>query len=429
MRILARVQGAMRTSSFGNTLWSGSSSLFVGAAGAATSAVLARGMTVQDFGTLALIISLCNMLADVSDLGLSSSIVRFGTERVAREDIPGVRTVVAIVLRLKLIVGAVVLALAALFLKPIVDFLFHHVDEHIGEYFLLSFGIVAMAIAANIFVPIYQSYQKFRALALLLNARALAKLLLVLCCVLMLSWTSLPIMIGVETCTVFLLLILSYKYSPLKRLAFDARDKGLQRKILSFNKWISLYQAITLIGGRLDLAFVGGFSDAHALGIYGAATKVSGLVSVLGGSYMSVLLAEVSASLSPEGLRRTRRHAVVMVCGMIAMIGLLAALADPVVLLLFGRNYPDAVPVVRVMCAGLALTVAAYPINATLFALNRSSVFPVVSGLAMIAFAAGNLYLVPAYGPLGAGMAFSLSGAIAFVSSVVFYAATGPRKP
>jgi O-antigen/teichoic acid export membrane protein len=404
------------------TGWLASSSLLNGLIGAVSSAILARLLGIESFGVLVLIVSLYNLLTDVADFGLGSSIVRFGSESIAMGDVRGFRSIVSVVLRLKLVLGAGVLILAAIFLNPIIAYVFDHVDDQITFYFRLALLASAIGIIANIFAPIYQSFKEFRRLSLVSISRYAVKLLIIIGCIPFVMTWSVTLGVTIEIAAVFLFLCTSYCFSPVKKLSLSFSDKQLQRKIFSFNKWISLHQVIALLGGRLDVFFVGGLSDAHALGLYGASAKISGLISMVSYSYLAVLFAEFSASTSIDIIKMKQRHSIPVVLLISVCIALLALLAHPIIYLVFGELFAEAVPVLQIMCVGLVFTVFSYPLTAALFAMNKSTVFPVTSAVALLVFVAGNIYLIPEYGVNGAAIAFSLSGFTSFVVSASWYA-------
>src|SRR5512135_2451408 len=76
-----------------NTFWVGAASALSALLGAVTSGLYARTLGVEEYGVLMLIISLVTMLVALSDLGIGGSIVRFGTEKIARDDVAGFRAV------------------------------------------------------------------------------------------------------------------------------------------------------------------------------------------------------------------------------------------------------------------------------------------------------------------------------------------------
>lgn len=420
-RMIGLLKRSAKSQTVENTLWLGGSSAFNGILGAVVAALLARTLGVAEYGIYTLSISLIVLLTDVADFGFNSSVIRFGSESIAEGNREKLKAVVAIVTRWKLIAGAVVLLTAVLFLNAIVGYVFHHVDERIASYFRLSLIGVALGILAGVFVPIYQAHKNFRSYALIFSTRGLTKLVLILAAVLALAQSSISLLIWIEIVSILAYLILLYRFAPFKEFALGIRDRVLERRMLGFNKWISLYQAIALVGARLDLAFVGGLSDAHALGLYGAASKVSGLMTVAASSYMTVLLPDMSAALSSESFRRKQRNAFAVV-GFIAVgLAFVMLIADPLVRILFGAEFAAAASVLRILCVGLLLSVAAYPINASLFALNKSAVFPLMSAASVPAFVAGNLLLVPRFGADGAAMAYAFSAGVGLLVPATYY--------
>lgn len=420
-RLVDIASRALKSDTVENTFWLAASSAINGLIGAILAGVLARFLGVEEYGIYTLIIMLLAMLTDVADLGVSSSIVRFGSESLAEGNKEKLRTVISIVARWKLTIGAVLVVVSLLFLDTIIRYVFQHVDVAIASYFRLSLVALALSVLAGIFIPIYQSFKNFRSYSLILSSRVLIKLLLVLAAVLLFAQYSIRILIWIEVIAGLFFLLAMYIFSPFKNISLKRFDKELEKKMFSFNKWISLYQGIALISGKLDIAFVGGLSDAHALGLYGAASKILGLMSVVASAYMNVLLAELSSTLSADVLKRKRRHSFAVVGMIILGIACIALVADPLVQLIFGEKFSEAAVVLRILCVGLVFAVLSYPLTATLFAMNNSVIFPVTSLAATIVLVGTNLYLIPRMGVKGAAIAFVASNLTSFVITTGFY--------
>lgn len=234
-----------------------------------------------------------------------------------------------------------------------------------------------------------------------------------------------PLRVGdalwIEIGTACGLLLISYACVPRNVLSVRKADRDLRHRMLSFNKWLSLYYILNLVGGRMDLFFVGGLADAHALGMYGAASKIASIVVIVTNSYLTVLLPELSSAITPEMIRKKQRHSILIVSLFALGIIVLAISADLVVEIVFGPKFAGTGTMIRVMCIGLVCVVAGYPLNATLFAWNRSEVFPIMSAAGITALIAGNAIFIPRLGALGAAVAFSLSGFVGILMSSVIY--------
>jgi O-antigen/teichoic acid export membrane protein len=422
-RIRNFMQKAWHSQTVENTFWVGAASAMSALLGAVSSGLYARTLGVNEYGVLTLIISIVTMMIALSDLGIGGSIVRFGSEMIARGDENGLRSVLSVALKAKLALSAIVLAGSVIFLKPIVGMVFTHVDSSITWYFLLSLVAVAFGMLAGFFPPIFQAFRQFRTLAAVSTAQPFMKVvfLVVFVYAFMSSTLGVENALWIEIATAGGVLVLSYLCAPRKVISFRKADTLLRRRMLSFNKWLSLYYVLNLVGGRMDLFFVGGLADARALGMYGAASKIASIVVIVTNSYLTVLLPELSSAITPELIRKKQRHSVLIV-GMFGLgIILLAVAADLVVAIVFGPKYVGTGDMIRVMCIGLLCVVASYPLNATLFAWGRSEVFPIMSGAGIAALIAGNAIFIPRMGALGAALAFSLSSAVGILMSSVIY--------
>lgn len=422
------VQGArevfrrgLGSSTFKNTSWSASSWLVNGASGAITSAIFARYLTVPEFGILVLVLSLSNLVSDLSDLGISSSIVRFGSQSIAAGDRDRFRLIASVVFRTKLILGSVVVLLALAFLNPIVSYVFSHVDERITAYFRLSLVSAWTYNVASISIPVLQAHGNFRLMSFVTTSRYIAKLLIVVCCMFVVKGWTVSLGIWIEIASVLVFLVAGIAALPVKTLSLKMYDHQLGREMLKFNRWISLHQIVALIGGRLDVFFIGGLADARALGVFGAASKIAALMNTSMYSYSAVLQQEFSAAPTNAAMQQKRRNSLVVVVLLLLCIGVIGLLAHPIVVLIFGQAFSDSAILLQVMCVGLSCGVAAYPLTATLFALNKSVVFPASTVLSMSVFVVSNIVLIPRLGVIGAAISFSISGAVGLIVAVVFY--------
>jgi len=414
-----RLAGAAFSRTARNTYWLGSSSILNGLLGAFASALLARALGVDHFGTYTLLLTLVNLLADLSDLGLASALLRFGAESVARNDTGGFARVLGAILRLKAVLAVVVLGLAAAVLYPLLPVLFGHVDSRIASYLLLVLGTSFLSILAGIFPPVLQAFGDFRGGALTSFARSVSRVLLLSGAVTL--WTGLDVWtaLWIDAGSVFVFLVAGALASPVRRFSTSA-DPEMRREIMAFTRWVSLYQLITLLGTKVDVFIVGGLADARTLSLYGAAAKVAGLVTAVTNSYYTVLLSSISmAAASAEAIATRARQARLITAGLSAAMALLALVAGPVVRILYGAEYLAAVPVLQVMCIGLIFTVLAYPPSAVLFARKQTAVFPLMALLSACGLIGGNFLLLPLWGPTGAAVAFSLSAFLAWATASI----------
>jgi len=416
-----RLSMLFRSTTFRNTGWSALGSVTNGLIGAVSSAILARVLGVGDFGTYTLLLALLNLVTDLSDLGLNSAMVKFGSQSAGTGEKRGFAQVASAVFRMKLMLGLGVVLLALVLVGPLTSLLFAHVDPGIGSYFRLSLIGAAVAVPATFFPALLQTMQSFRLYSIAMVSRYASKLgLLILFIVFAVSW-SLELIVWVEIASIVVFLFAGYMLSPVKRFDLRKSDPALRKGIVGFGKWIVLYQVIALVGGKTDVLFVGGISDAAALGLYGAAMKIAGVVSVSTYSYFNALLPEFSSLSTAQELSARRRSSFGIGLLLIGGIALLALIADPLVALFFGDPFASAGRLLQIVCIGLALNVMTHPLSAVLFSQNKPMVFPVSSGVSIVVFAAGNFVLIPLLGVTGAAVAYVLQCVALFLVTLFFY--------
>jgi len=412
------VRKGVKTPTFANTGWSAMGTVANGMVGAVSSAILARFLGIADFGTLVLVISILNLVSELADFGLGSAIVKFGAPALEQRNPERFHLVASLVFRLKLLLGAAVLLVAVLFVGPIVSSVFGHMDDQVKWYFQLSLVAAGLTIVGSIQLPIFQAHRSFRTLAIVISSRYILKLVLLLGAMAVVTQWSVEIGVWLEIASAVAFVVFGFSLTPVRKLSLGLRDAKLQREVLRFNRWISLQQIITLFGGRADVFFLGGFSDANALGLYGAASKIAGVIQLAASSYYSALLPEFSAATSSAEMSHRRRSSLGVGVLLIVAIGIAALCAEPVSVLLFGEEYREAGTILQVMSIGLAFHVLAHPFMAVLFASNRSALLPIVSGISMGVFIFCNVLLVPEYGPIGAAAAFSAGGCATFLMAL-----------
>lgn len=424
-----RLRGAALSRTARDTYWMGSSSVANGLLGAVASALLARSLGIDAFGTYALLLTIITLLADLGDLGLGSALVRFGAEAVARGEREGFGKVLSTVLRIKAVLAAGVIGGAALLLRPILGSFFVHVDPHITSYVFIALLAAALSIVAAIFPSIFQAFGDFRSGAVTSTGRAGARVVLIGGAMALTGVLTVDLVLWIEVASILVLLVAGALASPV-RLAIRPRERALAHEILVFTRWVSLYQLITLLGTRIDVLVVGGLADARTLGLYAAAARIAGLVVAVTNSYHTVLLSSVAAAASvPDDLLRRGRQARMVTAGLAAGMLLLALLAPAIVDILYGAAYGEATLVLQIMCIGLVFTVLAYPLGAMLYARKQTSVFPLMAVLSAAGMIAGNMLFLPRFGAPGAAMAYSVSAVLAWAVAVAASLRPDPRSP
>lgn len=150
-------------------------------------------------------------------------------------------------------------------------------------------------------------------------------------------------------------------------------DWGWARRLLGFGVFSYVSMLSSVIIGNVDLIVLGFFVPSGALGSYSVAKGFATLIVYIPSAFAGVAFPIVSRAQAENDTPRLRRvyEAGLIGCGIYAIAATMGALAfaSPLISLVFGTKYLEAIPVFRVLIFASAamcpLTVLLMMLNAT----------------------------------------------------------------
>lgn len=156
------------------------------------------------------------------------------------------------------------------------------------------------------------------------------------------------------------------------------------RELFGFGAWLLLQQMFQQIGLRFDYFFIGRVLDPATLGAYHVGNQVNNLAS---GDAVPALSRALFPAFSiinddPDRLRRNYLSVQTVASAIALPMGIgLALLAEPLVLLLFGPGWGQAVPVIQILAPLLALQSFGAGVEGIAMALDRPRLLAVRQGI------------------------------------------------
>ena len=197
----------------------------------------------------------------------------------------------------------------------------------------------------------------------------------------------------------------------LRFLRAEVRAEGM-RAIARFVSPLMLHTAFFTVWFSADVVMVSRMVSARDAGIYAAAKAMAAVVALGPTAVAAVLLPRVAA-LHASDLRQALMPAIVIVAIVtLPAVGVLIALGHPLIGLLFGRNYLDAVEPLRILSLGMALYGLYLVLEALWIGRGRPGVDATAAGLGMAATLISGLILVPHLRAPGAAIAFGLGALV-----------------
>lgn len=385
-------------------LWTVSSSLLMRLANVALMAVVARLIIPEEFGVFALALAVYGFVSSFAELGIASAVARvdLDIDRIAP-------TVTTIACATSLVLGGAMAALA----DPIARFLG---SAAVAEP--LRILAIAVVLIGPFAVPGAQLQREFRQGRLFVaNAIAFVPTSGILLGLLLthhdgavaFAWSRVAGQLTVG-------LIMTTAVSRIYRPGFDRTQLSL---LFGFGLPLAGASILGQVVGNVDFVFVGRMLNATAVGLYTLAFNVANWASSAIGSMLNgvILPAFSSVKQHSDQLVRAVRRAVRLVAVVAFLVSsMTAGLAQPLVTVLYGSQWTQAAPVLRVLALVGALSVIGQLLANVVVAMGRTGSLFLVQVMVLVALVPG-LYLGIGHG--------GLMGA-AWVHVVVMLVVTAP---
>ncbi|NSW56908.1 MAG: oligosaccharide flippase family protein [Armatimonadetes bacterium] len=394
-------------------------------AGVVTSVLIARGLGAEGMGQYALVLSVCGLTSQLSDLGIGRTAVRFAARAAALGDTRLQMSVLRWAFRLRM--AMVLVASAAAFaVAPWIAQRFWH-DPSLAPIVRLGLWIGIMSGVAGVPSVYFQSLKRFR-----INATvSIVQTLLTLAGIIALAWLeywSVDAVIRVSVLTAALGAAAFIVLVPKAALFSLADLQGSAKSVLTrlwkapdqgsagenslddtgpttFAFYMVLSSIIVAITLRADVWLMGYFLSQSEIGIYQVATRFTLPLTMLIGALNTALWPRASAVTSlPETLRLLR--GTLKVSALAAVGGLLYAIFAPMATAwLFGDEYASGVFLGQLLCIRYCVALLMCPMGVVGYSFGLVRAYWGVNLVQLTVAVMLNLLLIPQFGAAGAALA------------------------
>lgn len=372
--------------------WSAASSVLMRFANVGLMAVVARIVDPEHLGLFALAMVVQAFIASVAELGVASAVARsdLDPDRIA----PTVTTIA-------IVVSGGLAAAMAIFAQPLANAL--NAPEAAASLRILA---ISVALVGPFAVPGAQLQREFRQGRLFLaNVVSFVPSSAVLVLVALqgdgavaFAWSR---VVGQLVVGVIMVASVSRLYRP----GFSARELG---PLVAFGLPLAGANLLSQLVVNVDYVVVGRVVDVEAVGVYMLAFNVAGWATAAIGSMLNgVVLPAFSRARSDPGrlpgiVAQATRSVAVIACLISAMT---AALAAPLIRVLYGSRWGAAAPVLSVLAVyGVVAVLSLLFANITI-AMGRTGVLLAVQVAALVALTPLMVVFVRLWGIRGAGLA------------------------
>ena len=387
--------------------------------------VLARSLGTEQYGLYAYIIWFVGLISIITNLGLGEMTRRFVPEAIGRKSASEPAGFVQLTLMLRTVVSLV----ASLIVIVTAGFWVRLAGE--PAYPLLFIVGAAVVLPQGVqfaFNNVFKGFQKFEYSFYV--SLVMHPLRLVLVIVLMaLGFGVMEVLISTIATLllgVFVGFFLLRRLVPLKRLLSPSLlPRETKKRALKYALTIAGVLSIGyLVNQEAEVFFIGMFCSVEEVGFYNLAFKISSMVRLLPLAFAYALLPAIAENFGSGELERVKKiyrtsaRYLMMVALPLAAGGV--ALADSLIIILYGVDYVAAVILLQVLLVPFAIGCMASAGDVLIRGINQPGFILKVTAVMAILKIGLLLWLVPAYGVLGAAVASSLPLVLIFPIYTLF---------
>jgi O-antigen/teichoic acid export membrane protein len=377
--------------------------------------LVARALSIEEFGIFSAATNLIIILFSVTDVGISSGIVRFISESLARGKERLAEKYIKTGYVLRYSTAIVISAVVAIFASFVSNNLLATSDKNVSYWVsAISLGIVSW-----IFSPyILQAQKRFAASVFQDLSLGFSRLILTAYLFYFAELTMNGSFLAYFVSTIVATFVNVY----LIKLKF-LRSKPERKEytsLLKFSSWLGVNRVISSVSGRLDVQMLAVMLGATATGLYSIPSRLASFVIVLTASFSSVLAPRLSAFGDKEKEKSYIIKATLATLPIVAGVIVWVIIAKPFIVFLFGEKYLPAVPIFQALTIAMIPFVLTAPsVTAITYSMKKTIYIGMFSFFQIAAIFLANLVFIPKYGVFGPTITIGIVNTILAIYSWV----------
>lgn len=186
------------------------------------------------------------------------------------------------------------------------------------------------------------------------------------------------------------------------RHAAAGPPKAPIREMLRFSRWMGLSLLASILVAQGDLLLVGWLAGPAVVGVYSVALALASRLDTLNQSLFTVLMPRASRLAGATAMRRYQQQALRGGLLLAGGLGLVALLAQPAIVLLYGARYTEAAPIFLALLGVVLFDLATSALFLIAWPLGQPRVLALADWLRVGVLGAAGWALIPIYGAFGA---------------------------
>ncbi|MBU1644184.1 MAG: flippase, partial [Nanoarchaeota archaeon] len=383
--------------------------------------LLARNLTVAEYGALYAIMALFGLFSIFQSLGLGEGLTKYVAEFETKKRLDKIKSSIIIVFSLQFF-STILLGLIFIFLSNFIAKYYFH-DLSMSIYIKVYAISIMLSPLLNIFKAIFSGFQRMFFFSLLDLLQVVA--------VLIFSFVLLKLGLGLMA--PFLAYVLLYTISILFYFIFIKKvfpsfwkikyafDYGLVKRLIKFGTAVILASAAGLVFGYTDTFLITLLRPLEEVGIYNASFPTAKMLWGLSGALTLILFpltselwAKQDSLRIQDGIRLLYKFSLISI---LPVSFLFIVFPETILTFLFSSSYVAGANVLRILAFGTVIFTLSQVNNSVLMGIGKpksvSKIMLFAAGFNLV----GNLVLIPTYGISGAAVSTVVSFLIVLIFS------------
>lgn len=358
--------------------------------------IVARALTVPEFGVFSAALNLVFIIVGVADLGISGGLVNFVADAISKGKTKKADMFKKSAFQIRIVAVTVVVLLLFL-IAPYIGSTLLATDAKSVVYLVAI--VSATYLIATLFPFILQAERRFSRSAIIEASLGLVRF--AVAALFLIGGLTLVKALGAFAVASIFGIIVGFVFVGTRFLKVDTK-KDIHVKLLKFSGWLGLTRVVGALAGRLDITMLAAIAGAAATGFYSIPSRLSLFVSVLTSSFASVLAPRLASFGDKAKEKSYITKAFLATLPIVAGIIVWIFIAGPFIVTLFGAKYALSVPIFRaLLIAMIPFVLTAPSVTAIIYAIKKPIYIGLFSVFQLILIFSLNYILIPRFGPIG----------------------------
>lgn len=374
--------------------------------------VLARNLGPAEFGILMVLITTAVLIADILDVGINTTLVRFVSHSLAANG-KALYQYISLGFFCKTIIWLVVLVFGIILSRPISQLLQNsQVLRDLLVYSFVGAGGIALLSISLAIIQAYQRFYVYNFIQILTNLMRILILLLII---------QVGLLSIKSVMTLYLLiplvgLLISLYFLPMQKILRSKYSIGNFSKMFKFSKWVALFTVIGVISSKMDTFLNARLVNNYDLGLYAVANQLIMVAPQVVSSIGAVIAPKFSSFNKKSDMITYFKKVQIFVLGLALTGFLVIPIASYLIPILLGGVYLQSVPIFIILLSATMISLIALPTHVSIiYYFSRPDIFSRLSlGNFIIMFGVGYL-MISRYGITGAALTVVISSLFNFL--------------